>query len=117
MKFEIENFKQWDDGKVKASFSLKTEGGMVYDMKLIEYGGGHFVATNQQRSYDSNGETKYDKAFQALKGTPAADFFDAVAKEAAGRLRSQSGNDVTQNGNRQKHQPDAPDYPDDTIPF
>jgi len=113
MTFEIESFRQFpSDGKVKAGFSVKTQGGMYYDCKLVEGGhSGHFVVSNQSRSYDKQGgEKAYVNAFGALRDTPAAKFFDDVTVQAVGMLK-------VEQTLKQNHQPDAPDYPDDSIPF
>lgn len=117
MKFEIENFFQFGgDGKAKAGLSVKTEGGMYYDCKLVEGGSnGYFVVSNQSRSYDKkDGDKAYVNAFGALRGTPAADFFDEVAVEAAKRLRQDDHNTAKSNG----YAPSEPPFnPDDDIPF
>ena len=107
MKFEIENFFEFKEGgKVRAGLSVKTEGGFYYDCKLVEGGSnGFFIASNQSREYKKkDGERAYVVAFGTLRGTPAAAFFDAVAVEAAKKLRQNA-----QAGNT--------DYPDDSIPF
>ena len=105
MDFVIENFFEFKGtDKTKAAFSVKTSGGMYYDMKLIAFDGGYFVSSNQQRSYDKkDGSKGYTRAFGAIRDTPAASFFDAVAAKAAGMLTQQS---------------DAPTFrPEDEIPF
>ncbi len=92
MTFDIENFFQFKDaGKVKAGFSVKTEGGLIYDCKLVQGGSnGFFVVSNQQRSYPKAGGSKgYINAFMALRDTPAAKFFDDVAIEASNMLKQQ----------------------------
>lgn len=108
MGYTIENFFQFNgDGKTKAGLSVKTDDGLYFDCKLVEGGSnGYFVVSNQSRAYDNkDGGKNYVNAFGALRGTPAADMFDAVAKEAAGMLK---GNDGSQSG----------DPVDDTdIPF
>ncbi len=89
-KFDIKNFHQFDDGS--AAFSLNTEAGMYYEMKLVAYQGSHFITSAQQRTYDKPGGGKgYARAFGAQQGTPAAKFFDEVTEEAKKLLRSTGG--------------------------
>lgn len=113
MKFEIENFHVFTgEGKGKAAFSVKTDGGMVYDCKLVAGGStGYFVVANQSRSYKKDGEPVYIRSFRALKDSPAAKFFDQVAKEAAKMYEEHEdlGRPFTQEGGG----PSA----DDDIPF
>lgn len=83
MKFEIENLKQWDNGD--ASFTVKTEGGMYYDCKYVANGG--FVVSGQSRKYTKkDGTNGYTNAFGAIKGSPAAKFFDDVASQVSGMI-------------------------------
>ena len=112
MTFDIENFFQFkEDGKVKAAFGVKTQGGMYYDCKLVQGGAnGYFVVSNQSRSYEKDGATKYVNAFGSLKGTPAAQFFDDVAIEASGMLKQQG------HQSQVEEQPFNPDDGSD-IPF
>ena len=114
MTFDIESFRQFQgDGKVKAGFSVKTAGGMYYDMKLVEYGNGYFVASNQKRSYDKpDGSKAYVSAFGSLRDTPAAKFFDDVATQAAGMLKVENTMNSTSGGITE-----PPFNPDDDIPF
>jgi hypothetical protein len=119
-KFEIKNFFQFEDGSAK--FSLNTEAGFYYEMKLVAYSGGHFITSAQSRPYDkSDGSKGYANAFGALKDSPAAKFFDEVAEGAKKLLRSSAGNanNTGQSGNRNNTTPnETPPYdPDDDIPF
>jgi hypothetical protein len=93
-KFEIKNFFQFEDGSAK--FSLNTEGGFYYEMKLVAYNGGHFITSAQSRKYpknDGSGKDGFANAFGAQQGTPAAKFFDEVAEEAKKLLKGSGGGD------------------------
>lgn len=110
-KFEIKNFFQFDDGS--ANFNLTTTAGMYYDCKLVAYQGGHFLASAQSRGFDKKeGGKGYVKAFGALQGTKAAEFFDEVAVEAARLLKR---NSEPSGNSGQLEEP--PFNPDDDIPF
>jgi len=112
-KFEIKNFFQFEDGSAK--FSLNTEAGFYYEMKLVVFSGGSFITSAQSRPYDKSDGTKgYANAFGALKDTKAAEFFDEVAEEAKKLLKVPSS---AGNANNSGQSEEPPFAPDDDIPF
>jgi hypothetical protein len=115
MNFKIENFKQMDDmGNFKAVFNCTTDGGMYYAFKLMDGANGYWVSSAQSREYTKgDGSKGYANAFGSLKGSKAADFFNEVAKEAAGMLSSSHNT----NNNQHEQQKQNGYMLDDDLPF
>ena len=78
---KIDNYQAINKGKLIAGFDLTTPSGFTFiGMKLFNGQNGHFVGF-PERSYQSNGETKYAKVVK-IDNREKSDAFNAAVVAA-----------------------------------